>query len=357
MTTPALRLSADLTSLVPADVPQDAPRPGDDLELTPLCCAPLTSLAHAHPGMDRPAFCPEDVPGAVFAGQDAERERWLCGGFVPCESCPPCRGGAPLACQRPLIPGANRPGALAQRVVLPRSGLAPLSELPAATDLAEVVGLVAAVGPLFQATALAGMTPGDTVLVLGPTGPGQLALALLRALGLRPAVPTDGPQRHTDAPLPEGVERWTEGEDPAPAASPRVHLLDLAPSPASLAAWVGIAARCHSATLVGPAAGRLLSGAAVELSRLLAGQVALRWCRAIHPHLLLDLVSLVLHGRLNPPIQRLSRDPEVLGELFRRFLGPKAGAEPGGKWENSAKNGRSEGPPPPEDRIPVVVFD
>ena len=220
------------------------------------------------------------VPGGAFVGRTSAGGLRCCGGFLPCGDCEPCRAGLHLACAAPLRPGWNAAGGLATETAVPPAFLAPLGTTT--TALSAGVALLAAAGLTYQATASAGMAPGDTVLVFGEPGPGALPLRLLVALGLRPFWVTRRP-----TPVSDGV---VVVHDP-PAAddlpSPRRHLLDLHPSPASVARWAALARTCLSCTLLGPDDARL--DLPVEL---LAGQAVLRWIRDLHPHLVAELMAI-----------------------------------------------------------------
>jgi len=185
-----------------------------------------------------------------------------------------------MACLHPIRPGWNHPGGLATRLVLPPRFLAPLPDLEP-LEAARLAATLAAAGPTYQAAVLAGMAPGDTVLVLGSPGPGALPLRLLVAMGLRPVWITTHPE-----PVPEGV-RLTLHPDVDQLPSPRRHVLDLWPTPASVAIAQTLAGTCLSVTLLGPGPPPRL-----DLERLLAGQAVLRWVRDLHPHLVLDILAL-----------------------------------------------------------------
>jgi hypothetical protein len=151
------------------------------------------------------------------------------------------------------------------------------------------VALLAGAGLAYQAQAMAGMVPGDTVVVVGDAGPAALPLRLLVAGGLRPLGLGGRP------PLPEGVESCDELPAFSELPSSRCHLLDLQPSAASVARWLPLAAGCLSISLLGPTAPSL----SIEPSAVLCGQASLRCVRDLHPHLVLDVAALVTSNRVS----------------------------------------------------------
>jgi D-arabinose 1-dehydrogenase-like Zn-dependent alcohol dehydrogenase len=195
----------------------------------------------------------------------------------------------------------------------------PLFLAPAAFDVdpAAAVALLAAAGQTYQAQASAGMAPGDAVVVFGPMGPGAFPLQVLAAAGLR--VTWVSPAQESPIELPDRVEHrrtWSLDDD---LPSARCHLLDLEPTPASIEQWLPLARLCVSCTLVG----RLPSTAHAPLHRLLDGEVALRWVHDLHPHLVLDVLSLIVTGRVSvqPHLQPMSFDDFAAADFRRAETG------------------------------------
>ncbi len=248
------------------------------MKLDVIAAAPsLREVEQAHAGAPSP-----EVPGAVFLARDEDDMRRLCGGFLPCGACGPCRSTLHLACAAPVRPGsAGEPGGCAGQLELAGEHLAPALDMEEAEDHAGALALVAAAGPVYQAAVLAGAIPGDMVLLPAPLAQDSLVMALLQGMGLRPA-PLERP-----------------GELPGDLPSPRLHLLDLCPTERSMDAWLPLAPQLSSASLVSPTLPTLRP----ELTALLAGQATPRWVRDLHPHLVLDLVALArrldLDGRLD----------------------------------------------------------
>jgi hypothetical protein len=181
---------------------------------------------------------------------------------------------------------------------------------------AETAVLLAAAGPTYQAAAAAGMAPGDTVLLLGSQGPGDLPSRLLDALGIR-AVPVPAPADHPSA---SGGTALPRLED---LPSARRHLLDLAPTEESVGLWAPLAAACISCTLVGPVGPAHLPRA----EEVLGGQTVVRRVRDLHPHLALDLAALVMHRRIDVgdtvEIHDLGGIADTLAAFARGEAGPR----------------------------------
>ena len=254
------------------------------------------------------------VPGGALAGDDEQGQRWLCGGLVPCGQCPPCQTAHHEACHRPYLPGssASTPGGLATRVFLP--GADHLAPLPTAASVHCVVALIASAGLTYQATASAGMVPGDTVFVFGDPGPGALPLRTLVALGLCPVWISPAPRSSA----PDGVELTGSVEDLPEASSPRCHILELGPCSAHLADVLALTRQSLTLTFALPG---LPDDARPPLAALLAGPLTARWVSQLHPHLVLDLAALALQGELDVAAQvevcSLDDFPRAWGALIR----------------------------------------
>jgi len=230
------------------------------------------------------------VPGAVTIGTTQDGAVFVAPGYLPCGVCEPCQSGLHMACLDPWRPGWNAPGGMSAELHVPAAFLVPLSGDDGRR--AETAALLAAAGPTYQAVAVSGMAPGDTVLVFGDPGPGALPLRLLAGLGLRPVWVCDA---SPPLPLPPDVLVTTTLPPPEELPSPRRHLLDLTPSPGSLERWAPAAGTCVSCTLVGPTAPTTLP----RLDQILAGEAVLRRARDLHPHLALDLAALVSADRVD----------------------------------------------------------
>ncbi|HEY8534206.1 MAG TPA: alcohol dehydrogenase catalytic domain-containing protein [Micromonospora sp.] len=95
---------------------------------------------------------------------------------VVCGECRPCRRGRPDACLSPAYLGFTRPGALAERVVVPASCVVPVPPGVSAAAAAAVQPLAGAL----HAHASAAVQPGETMLIIGAGVMGLLALQVAR---------------------------------------------------------------------------------------------------------------------------------------------------------------------------------
>ncbi|RLK09738.1 L-iditol 2-dehydrogenase [Micromonospora sp. M71_S20] len=93
-----------------------------------------------------------------------------------CGHCAACRNGRTDACVRPEFIGFTRPGALAERLVVPETAVVPVPPGVSAAAAAAIQPLAGAL----HAHALAAVAPGETVLVLGAGVMGLLAVQVAR---------------------------------------------------------------------------------------------------------------------------------------------------------------------------------
>jgi L-iditol 2-dehydrogenase len=111
---------------------------------------------------------------------------------VSCDSCDPCRSGAPNLCLNIRFAGHGRTdGALRDRLAWPETSLYPLPD-----DVTDDEGaLVEPLAVAIHAVDLVGIEPGATVAVIGCGPIGLLVVALCRLAGAAAVVATD-PQPH-----------------------------------------------------------------------------------------------------------------------------------------------------------------
>lgn len=95
---------------------------------------------------------------------------------VVCGACPACRRGHAEACLSPEFIGFTRPGAFAERVLVPASCVVPVPRGVSASAAAAVQPLAGAL----HAHALAAVRPGETMLVIGAGVMGLLAVQVAR---------------------------------------------------------------------------------------------------------------------------------------------------------------------------------
>lgn len=283
----------------------DGPAPDGPVEAQVVACAPGA--------WDRvPARRWPRTPGGVILsrrrGQDSLS---LCAGYQPCGVCPPCEAGLLLSCAAPRRPGWNAPGGLAETLALAPEFLA--TDVPPSPLLPMALALLASAGPLYGALAAAGACPGDAVVLRGDPGPGEIPLRLLLALGMRAVWIDADPDR-----TPPGVETARDELTAGGLPASRVHLMDAraAPLPAD---WLPLAPAALSLSLLGPAQPQGGDGVALP-DPLLAGELALRRVADLHPHLALDLVAEVVHGRLDLGDGVRVEPLESFAPLMERFV-------------------------------------
>lgn len=232
---------------------------------------------------------PPRIPGGVFAGLDDNGQMHLVGGFLPCGQCPMCQAALHLHCEAPMRPGLDAPGGFAEHLALPAAFVAPLPRPIEDSLLRKTLALLAGAGPAYQAMALAGACPGDSVVLCGGHAAiVEIHLHLLIAMGLHPQVLVD-----PASPLPVGsflpdVPRIERAEDLSGLTSSRLHLLAQSPQAPLLDALRPLTTRALSLSILGPAP----LPPEIALARFLLGPTALRRIRDLHPHLVLDLVGL-----------------------------------------------------------------
>lgn len=164
---------------------------------------------------------PADYRGPVAVGDTVAVEP-----LVACGGCFACRRGRYNACANLKVMGAHIPGALADEVTVPTTSLHPVGDLDP-----ELAALVEPVSVGLQAVVRAGVSEGDTVVILG-AGPIGLAATIAAStrgahvlvadrLGDRlVAAQSMGAQRIVDtseADLTEAVRDFTDGEGSAVA--------------------------------------------------------------------------------------------------------------------------------------------
>jgi threonine dehydrogenase-like Zn-dependent dehydrogenase len=112
---------------------------------------------------------------------------------VTCGTCAACSAGRPDECTQRRGIGVLRDGAFAEQVVVPARNCLPVPEGVSP----EVAALAEPLSVSWQAVRVAGVQPGDRVLVLGPGNIGQGIALFARAAGARDVVVAgfdDGPR-------------------------------------------------------------------------------------------------------------------------------------------------------------------
>lgn len=154
------------------------------------------------------------VPGHEIAGRvvavGSGVEGWAAGdrvvsyGQVVCGACRACRAGHENRCARPVGIGVARPGGFAELVAIPARCLV---TLPAGVDPA--VGAIATdaiATPYHALTAVGGVQPGETVVIVGAGGLGLHAVGLARLLGAARIVVADPSAAARDLAVAAGAD-------------------------------------------------------------------------------------------------------------------------------------------------------
>ena len=176
-------------------VPDPVVGPGEVLVRVEACGVCGSDL-HFLDGSARTAHVPitigHEVAGVV--GESADPE-WttgtpvlvVTGGF--CGECPRCREGRPNLCERADIVGITFDGGLADLLAVPTDMLIhrPVDLDPAVAATAVDAGATA----LHAVTRRAGVTPGQSVAIIGIGGLGGYAVQIARGLGATPVIAVD----------------------------------------------------------------------------------------------------------------------------------------------------------------------
>ena len=168
--------------------------PEDGVVLRVLACGVCRSDWHAWTGSDPDIAFPQ-VIGHEYCGEviavGARVSRWAVGDRViapfilACGACPDCAEGHQTACATQIVPGFTAPGAMAERIAVPRADQN-LAGLPGSMDPAVAPALGCRVTTAWHGlTGRAGLRGGEWLAVFGAGGVGLSALILGRALGAR----------------------------------------------------------------------------------------------------------------------------------------------------------------------------
>jgi L-iditol 2-dehydrogenase len=162
----------------------------------------------------------EAVGRVVQVGQGApfrEGERVFASHHVPCLACRACQRGHEAACDT-LRTTHLDPGGLAERARVPAVNVrhGTLRIPPGLRDEAAV--LLEPLGCVARGQRLAGLAPGDSLLVLGSGAAGLLHVALARASGAGPIVATDMLAYRLEAAVSCGADAVAGATDDVPAA-------------------------------------------------------------------------------------------------------------------------------------------
>lgn len=213
--------------------PPPTPGPGEALvrvEAVGLCGSDLHLFSGEHPYSHFPNRQGHEFSGIVEAfGQDPPGrlrvgERVAVEPLRACGTCFPCRRGRANCCVRIEVLGAQVPGALVDRIVVPTATLHPVGDLSA-----EQAALVEPISIGYWAVVRGDVMAGDTVVVFGAGPIGQAILLASVDRGARVLVAdriqsrlelarTLGAERVVDVGrdrIADDVGEWTGGDGPA----------------------------------------------------------------------------------------------------------------------------------------------
>ena len=175
--------------------------PGDVVVRVAGCGVCHTDIGFLHDGVRTrhalPLILGHEISGHV---EDAGREQAALVGravvvpaVLPCGECPLCRSGRSTICRSQVMPGNDRDGGFASRVVLPGRFLcpvpgagedpdAPLGSAPGLT-LRHLAVVADAVSTAYQAFRRSGLTRGGLAVVVGLGGVGTFAAEIAAEAG------------------------------------------------------------------------------------------------------------------------------------------------------------------------------
>ncbi|MDH4178367.1 MAG: zinc-binding dehydrogenase [Thermoleophilia bacterium] len=216
----------------PGDVRvEDVPRPepaeeGDvlvQIEVALTDGTDLKAFRRGHPVLLGP---PPSPFGHEFCGIDvATGRRVVAANSAPCGACRPCTRGQETLCES-LLPLLN--GAYAEYLVVPER-IARINLLRVPPGLRpEVAAMVESLACCLHGVAVAGVTPGDTVAIVGLGPIGLMLCACVADAGGRPVAAGGRPERRELAPLFGAVAGEPGGADVVIEAAGSVEAWDAA---------------------------------------------------------------------------------------------------------------------------------
>ena len=194
------------------DVPRPEPAAAGDvlvqIEVSLTDGTDLKAFRRGHPLLLGPSPSPF---GHEFCGVDvATGRRVVAANSAPCGACEACRRGQETLCEN-LLPLLN--GAYAEFVLVPER-IARTNLLPVPAGMpAEVAAMVEPLACCLHGVEAAGVSPGDTVAVVGLGPIGLMLSACVADAGGRPVGVGSRPERRALAPLFGGEAGHGEGAD------------------------------------------------------------------------------------------------------------------------------------------------
>ena len=320
-------LTSGATALAPTR--REVPKLADDDVLVRVagCGVCHTDLGFLYDGVRTrhalPLILGHEISGYV---EDAgRRHRGLLGEAVvvpavlPCGECALCRGGLPTICAAQVMPGNDRDGGFADRVVLPGRFLCPVPGAPADPDasLGQAPGLTLrhlavvadAVSTAYQAVERSGLREGGLAVVVGLGGVGTFAAQIAADRGAAVVGLDVDLRRRTEAPK-MGVRlaldpREISGKElrgrvaafarEAGAPGTGWTILECSGTPAGQQTAFGLLV--HGATLM--VVGFTLETVSLRLSNLMAFDARALGNWGCAPHLYPAILERVLAGRID----------------------------------------------------------
>lgn len=175
------------------DLPE--PEPGE-VVIEVAACGVCGSDLHFLDGSARTGRLPVTLGHEIAGRVAASREpAWLpgtevvVGAGVSCGTCPRCRQGREMICERMLMTGIDFDGGLADGVVVPGTALLPRP--PQLTAIEAATGVDAGASAYHALACRARVAPGQAVLIMGAGGLGSFGVQIAKALGAAPVIAAD----------------------------------------------------------------------------------------------------------------------------------------------------------------------
>jgi len=158
------------------------------VEACGICHTDAATVTGTYPGLTLPRVPGHEVVGRIEA-LGSGVSRWKIGqrvgvGLIAGEDgvCEPCRRGAIVNCQNPVVSGVNVDGGYAEVMIAEARGIA---SIPDELTSAEAAPLLCAGITTYNALRNAGLRGGDLVGVQGIGGLGHLGIQFARHMGFR----------------------------------------------------------------------------------------------------------------------------------------------------------------------------
>lgn len=188
-------------------VESELPEPGRDhvrvtVEACGVCRSDSLFVSGSYPGTAFPLVTGHEIAGRIDAVGDGV-EAWQVGQRVAVGwfggndgTCPACREGDFIHCERVQVPGYSYPGGYSEATVVPASALARIPDEFTAVEAAPMgcAGVTA-----FNALRRSPAAPGDLVAVLGVGGLGHLGVQFANKMGFETVAIARGAGKEDEA--------------------------------------------------------------------------------------------------------------------------------------------------------------